>query len=40
VYLLARDQQYASTKAREELGWMPVTPLEDGIARSVVALSK
>jgi nucleoside-diphosphate-sugar epimerase len=40
VYLLARDQQYGSAQAREELGWMPVTPLEDGIARSVVALAK
>lgn len=39
VYLLGRDQQYATTRAREELGWMPVMPLEDGIARSVVALT-
>jgi nucleoside-diphosphate-sugar epimerase len=38
VFLLGRDQQYSSAKARAELGWMPLTPLEDGIARSAVSL--
>ncbi len=39
VFLLGRDQQYSSAKARTELGWMPLTPLEDGIARSAVSLT-
>ena len=39
VFLLGRDQQYATGKARKELGWIPQVALEDGIARSVVPLT-
>ena len=35
VYLLGRDQQYATTKARAQLGWSPQVSLEEGIARSL-----
>ncbi len=38
VYLLARDQQYGTVKAREQLGWAPQVGLDEGIARSVAAL--
>lgn len=35
VYLLARDQEYGTAKAREELGWVPMVGLEDGVRRAV-----
>ncbi len=38
VYLLARDQQYATAKARDQLGWSPRVGLEEGMARSVASL--
>ncbi|WP_158615328.1 NAD(P)-dependent oxidoreductase [Acidipila sp. EB88] len=38
VYLLARDQQYNTRKAQQQLGWQPSTPLEQGIQASVAPL--
>ncbi len=38
VHLLGRDQQYATAKAREQLGWAPRVSLQEGIARSVASL--
>jgi nucleoside-diphosphate-sugar epimerase len=35
VYLLARDQEYETAKAREELGWLPMVGLQDGVRRAV-----
>ena len=35
VFLLGRDQQYATAKAREHLGWVPQTSLAEGVVRSV-----
>ncbi len=40
VYLLGRDQQYATAKARKELGWTPRVRLEEGIAQSAAALKQ
>ena len=38
VYLLSRDQQYATAKAREQLNWSPRVGLEEGIERSAALL--
>ncbi len=38
VYLLGRDQQYATAKAREQLNWSPRVGLEEGIERSAAPL--
>ncbi len=38
VYLLGRDQQYNTDKARHQLGWLPQTTLEVGIERSLASL--
>ncbi len=38
VYLLGRDQQYSTAKARDQLGWSPRVGLEEGVARSVAPL--
>jgi nucleoside-diphosphate-sugar epimerase len=38
VYLLARNQEYPSLKARDAFGWQPAVSLEEGIARSVAWL--
>ena len=38
VYLLGRDQQYITAKARKELGWTPRVELEEGMARSVAPI--
>ncbi len=35
VFLLGRNQQYGTAKARRELGWVPRVGLEEGVARSV-----
>lgn len=35
VYLLARDQEFSSAKARREFGFAPAVGLDEGIARSV-----
>ncbi len=37
VYLLSRDQQYSTLKAREQLGWIPLIDLQQGVSRSVEA---
>ena len=34
VYLLGRDQEFPSGKAREHFGWMPRIGLEEGFKRS------
>ena len=39
VYLLARDQQYATGKAQHQLGWAPRVGLAEGVARSVTKSS-
>ncbi len=38
VYLLARDQEYSTARAREQLGWAPQVGLQEGIARSVAGV--
>ena len=38
VYLLGRDQQYATAKAREQLNWSPRVGLEEGMERSAAPL--
>ncbi len=38
VYILGRDQQYATAKAREQLNWSPRVGLEEGVERSVAPL--
>ena len=38
VHLLARDQQYRTGKAHEQLGWQPQVALAEGIARSAAGL--
>ncbi len=37
VYLLGRDQQYNTAKAREQLGWAPQVGLAEGMQRSIQA---
>jgi nucleoside-diphosphate-sugar epimerase len=34
VYLLARDQEYPATRAREEFGFAPLVSFAEGMARS------
>ncbi len=40
VFLLGRDQQYGTEKAREQLGWVPQVGLQEGIARSVAPMRR
>jgi nucleoside-diphosphate-sugar epimerase len=39
TYLLARDQEYSVVKAREQLGWVPLVGLAEGVQRSVRSLA-